>query len=297
MKCNWKRYTNGVLLASMLLAMLGCGSDNDSAAPATGTITGNAIKGPLRGGVVEIYKMTDKGVEDTTPIGTGVVSTDGTGSYTVKFTATTGPVIIKVKGSATATYLDEVTNTQKSFSATDSFRAVVPDVTATTPVAVTPLTEIAAQQLATLAAAGVSQEVLAATIATVNKDVAAKFGLTDITLPPTAADVNYLAVLTTISKIVNDNLASGSITALTYTINNILKNAVSTELATRTTFAKLLNDTMAALPTTLIPATVAAAIKANVDDAVKTAPPTTTTPTTPTTPNLSVTVSGQVSNR
>lgn len=300
MSSIWKNYATGALLSCLALIAAGCGSDDDvaPAAPTT-TLTGNAVKGPVKGGTVEVYKMTDKG-EEANLIGTSDISTDGTGSYTVIISAISGPVIVKIKGKAGAKYLDEVTNTEKDLAATDSFRAVVPDIAVTTNVAVTPVTEVATRQVQTLATAGLSVEVLKAAIGIANTETATKFGIPNILVPPkpltdataTTEEKKYATMLTLVSQIVNDKVATaGAANALRDAINTVLVQAVSADAEERTAFATALataiTNVQTAAPAALTMAIVAE-VKQSVDTAVATVPTTnpaemdTTAPTAPT---------------
>ena len=112
-----KRMYKAMLGAAAALAaaavLVACGgSDTPAAAAASTTITGSAVKGPVNGATVNVYRVDAGGVKGallaTTTTGTG-------GSYNVTLTGYTGDVLIEVTG---GTYTDEATGATRPLSET-----------------------------------------------------------------------------------------------------------------------------------------------------------------------------------
>jgi len=295
MRVNWKGYTIGALLVGLALISAGCGGGGSDAPPAPkSTLTGKALKGYVKGGTVEVWSMTNKGLEGSLLASNAMAPTDATGAYSVDFNSTSDPVIVKIKGKAGAVYVDEVTGKEKEFGANDSFSAVVTSVTTGSYVAVTPITEVAARQLRVLATAGVTPGLLKTAITAANAETATRFGVRDILTPPgttTGDDKKYTTMLTLISQVVNSQAAGGSATPLMDAINKVLVQAISPDEATRAKFgaaiATAITDVNTAKPGLLSP-DVVAEVKAGVDTSLKITPTTdptkidTTPPTVPT---------------
>lgn len=220
---NWKKYTMGALLACMPLAMVGCGSD-DVAAPATTTITGKAVKGPINGADVFAYKLLPTGVVDTAIIAQTKTKTDGTGSYTLNVPAGTGAVVVKVVGNATSSYTDDTDATKTiPFAAAETLTtALLPDTASGKfPVenAVTPFTTMAVDTLKTYYTSGATapkdlQTAITQATQTVSV-VATQLGVSDITNPSATGYTAALKIFTKYMLNANQNSADAIATFTT----------------------------------------------------------------------------------
>ena len=136
-----------MLLATILVAACGGGDggDGDGNAPPpppTGTqLTGTASKGLLGTAIVRVYDVAANGMANSTPIATTTTAELGTFSVNVN---ATGPIVVAVTTDSQSTMVDELAGSEVSAPVGMTLRAALPGVT-TTPVAVTPLTEMAFQ--------------------------------------------------------------------------------------------------------------------------------------------------------
>jgi len=247
MYVHWKRFLIGALVACTGL-VAGCGSDSTPGPAAV--ITGKAVKGPVKGATVEVYAMKADGKEGE-KIGTATTSdvAGKEGEYSVPVSKATGPVIIKIIGTATSKYIDE-TGGETAFGTTDSIRAAVPEiadiVAAKQPVAVTPLTEVAVQQVPgfLVSTADLKKAVFAG-----NLFVQQTFGITDVLQVPanfndtsaTSADAKaYATALGVIAQLVKTE------TKLLNAIN-VLNNLLSATAATHDAAQAKLNTALTGL--------------------------------------------------
>ena len=140
-----------LLLATLLAAVLvtGCGGgggggdgDDVQPPPPTGTqMTGIASKGPLGAAIVRVYQVAANGVVGTDPIATA--TTEALGTFRVNVN-TTGPIVLTVTTDDQSTMIDELLGGEVDAPVGLVLRTALPGVT-TTPVAITPLTEMAFQ--------------------------------------------------------------------------------------------------------------------------------------------------------
>lgn len=285
MNSIWKKFALGALLPVFVLVAAGCGGDDDVAVSPKTTLSGQAVKGPIKNADVDVYAVKNDGSADTAG-SIGHTTTDASGNYTVEVAATAGPVIVKVSMTTATNYFDEVTGTDKAFDAPASFRAVVPDVALKPTVALTPLTEVATQQIQALLLA-----TPATTTAAVQKAIMAGnaytgmcFGVSDILKLPGAfndgaamADQQtYSTALGIVAQLATDE---GSI-AQALTVLNSIADQDANAAASRTKHGAALTNLSTKL--TNIPTAITGALS----NAVANAPPKpdladTTAPTVP----------------
>ncbi|BFM07943.1 hypothetical protein [Halioxenophilus aromaticivorans] len=197
------------------------------------SFSGEAAKGIVIGGVVNVYPIVNGSVDTSTPLGSGV--TDSTGTYTVELADYDGePVQIEIAAAAddsTSMICDlsggcgDGVGFGDSFPVTDfSLSAVVTEITDDTPsVSVTPLSTVASQLAIETLSAGTETNILQA-ISNANTSVANRFGITgditqvdvvDITNPTavSAADESALQFnffnAAIVQSVINDNGAVG----------------------------------------------------------------------------------------
>jgi len=215
-----------ILISALLLITAACGGGggDSTPAPATTTVAGVAAAGIIKGGTVKVFApYSSLTGADKKQIGTDVQTSLTTGEYSVNLGTYTGPVIIEVTGGQ---YEDEATGTLTTIPTSAPLRAVAVSSTGTVNVAVTPLTELAAKQAATLAGAGV--KLTDASINQANAQVSDLFKVDIIATSPldasaplvgTQAQKDYTLALAAVSQLANDPALLE--TTLTNLANNI----------------------------------------------------------------------------
>ncbi len=156
--------------AGLVVAACGGGSGAGSGG-GNGTIGGTAVKGPVNGGTMTAFAVMNgaKGQQ------LGSATTDAQGSFVVPVGNYSGSVLMEMSGGA---YTDEATSASMSMAASDVMRAVIPSIaagSATTGIAVTPLTSMA-QARAQAMAGGMTNS----NIAAANGAVGSYFMVNDI---------------------------------------------------------------------------------------------------------------------
>ena len=211
-------------VAALLLA--GCGGGGSSGIDATtpsaqGTMSGNAVKGPVSGATVKAFAVTG----GTMGSQVSSATTDATGAFTMSMGNYAGPVMLQMSG---GTYTDEATGAPMAMGPGDIMTAVLPTVAAgaaVTGVEVTPLTAMA-QAMAQHMAGGLTD----ANISAANSAVGNYFMVGDIlhTQPinplvagsgtgASQAMMNYgmtLAAMSQYAKTVGMPSSSGIVTAM-----------------------------------------------------------------------------------
>jgi len=142
----------GMTLATVLV-LSGCGGggggDGSSPAatlPAATTVSGTAAKGIIKQAKVLVCRIVNGAPEADASCASTTSGNDG--SYSVSFSdGYTGPAMVKVMPGTASTMMDETTGTDIPYGMT--MRAVVPAVSRTTTVYVTPFSEMAASAAST----------------------------------------------------------------------------------------------------------------------------------------------------
>jgi hypothetical protein len=143
-----KRLAPLLALAVLATACGGDGGDNNDGGgvtppppppPAGTSVTGTAAKGLLGNAIVNFYDVSSSGTVNATTLATARTNAQGAFSATV---TATGPVVVTVTTDGQSTMLDELSGAAAAAPANLTLRAVVAWLT-TTPIAVTPLTEMA----------------------------------------------------------------------------------------------------------------------------------------------------------
>ena len=142
----------GMLLATVL-ALTGCGGGGGSSPSATAlpTATATSVSGTAAKGIVKQAKVLVCRIVNGVPepdASCASTSSGNDGSYSVAFSdGYTGPAMVKVMPGTASAMMDETTGTEIPCSMT--MRAVVPAVSRTTTVYVTPFSEMAASAVST----------------------------------------------------------------------------------------------------------------------------------------------------
>ena len=146
---------------ALMLAGCGGGGASSSAALLTPTsIGGTAAKGIIKQAKVLACRIVNGAPEPDASCASGTTGADG--SYSVSFSdGYTGPAMVKVLAAAASTMMDETTGSDIPYIMT--MRAVVPAVSGTTTVYVTPFSEMAASavSMTTIDATKINQAIAA----------------------------------------------------------------------------------------------------------------------------------------
>lgn len=139
------------VVSFLLLLLVACGGGdgngdgNDDGVtppppPSTGiSVTGTAGKGLLANAPVSFHRVSSGGTAEATAVASTRTNNQGVFAATVD---ATGPVVVTVSADSQTTMLDELSGASSAVPANLALHAVVPALT-TTPIAVTPLTEMA----------------------------------------------------------------------------------------------------------------------------------------------------------
>ena len=144
MSKNWRLASKiGIPLAGLLTlsACGGGGGGSGTAAPTPTTLSGTAAKGLVSQGKVLVCRIVNGLPEADATCASGTTGADG--SFSVAMSdGYTGPALIKVMAGTNSTMIDETTGQPIAYNLT--MRALVPAVSGTTPVYVTPFSDMAA---------------------------------------------------------------------------------------------------------------------------------------------------------
>lgn len=155
----------GMTLATVL-ALTGCGgSGGGGSAPATALPTSTSVSGTAAKGIIKQAKVLVCRIINGVPeadASCAATTTGNDGSYRVALSdGFTGPAMVKIMASAASTMMDETTGADIPYNMT--MRAVVPSISNTTTVHVTPFSEMAASAASTttMDATKISQSIAA----------------------------------------------------------------------------------------------------------------------------------------
>jgi hypothetical protein len=174
------------------------------------TITGLAMKGPVKFAAVIIYVLNSDGSKGDV-LGTAQTSILGNISFVTLDSTPTGFVLVEVSGGS---YADEALGIDDAFSADSILSTVFADLpTDVNLVAVTPLTSMVAARVRALAATGVPMQIA---IDSSNIAVGQQFGVDNVgsLFPTNAADINVERVGKTTRAQRNYGLVLGGISEL-----------------------------------------------------------------------------------
>jgi hypothetical protein len=214
---------------SLALALAACGGGGGGGGngttpppPVSGTVSGTAVKGPVNGGAMTAYALSNGAM------GAKIASTttNADGTFSLSMGSYAGPVMLQMTG---GTYTDEATGATMPMMTGDTMTAVLPSMTAgqaVSGVQVTPLTAMA-QAMAQHMAGGMTD----ANIAAANANVGAYFDVTDIvhTMPmsplspagaATQDQINYGMVLAGMSQYAQSQGMSSSSAMVTAMMND-----------------------------------------------------------------------------
>ena len=150
-------------LVGSLSLLFGCGTSNSNTTPAInsgtngGMISGTAVKGPINGGTVTAYAVSNGTMGMQLASGT----TDSQGNFAISVGSYTGPLMLQMSG---GTYIDEATGATMTMLSGNVMTAVMTSLstgTTGTSIQITPLTSMA-QAMASNMAGGMTEANIAA---------------------------------------------------------------------------------------------------------------------------------------
>lgn len=216
-----KRFLAWTMLVCLPLVAIGCGGGGGGGGDVGGTttISGIAMKGPIKGASVGIFQLLPDGSSGDL-LGNGTSGTDGKYAIQIPTSRASGPLLVVVKGQAGATYFSESRGIDVNFTAAESFSAMVDAADAPLGVTVSPLTDAAYQKLQQVITTNPGRVVDASFMRAVNEYVGSLFLVGNILADP-ASDPAYLAALRVIDQMVVD-----SNTSTTLAVMNIISQAL-----------------------------------------------------------------------
>lgn len=207
----FKRFLASAVLACFPLVISACGSIGGGTVESVEmtTISGIAIKGPIKGALVQIFKLNSDGSTGEL-LGSGVSGSDAKYSILIPKAKSVPPLLVKVSGLPGSTYLSESTGTEIPFTPAESFNAALDTFDTTKSYTVSPLTNAAYEQLQAYFTDNPSALADTRLISLANSRVASLFNVSDILAAPTAGS-SYTAALTIIDQMVVNSGTSTTI--------------------------------------------------------------------------------------
>ena len=270
-----QRFFTWVTLVCLLFVFAACGGGDGGSDPGVAesmtTISGTATKGPIRGGLVQIFQLLPDGRSGKL-LGSGITGENGAYTIVIPESAANSPVVIKVSGQKGATYKSETTALDVPFKTGESFNAVVETVVPGQVIAVTPITEAAYQQfqkILTDTPSLANKTKVGAAINAANDRIATLYfgqGSTgSVILADPKNNKSYAAAL----KIIDQIIVSQGIQADTTSVMNIINQALSDAVVTNPVYQSYLKTlTAAAEKVTANPLNAADTTLASVIDAL-----------------------------
>ncbi|HIJ95353.1 MAG TPA: fibronectin type III domain-containing protein [Desulfuromonadales bacterium] len=205
-----KRTAALALLACLPLLFAACGGGGGGdAAVETTTISGEAIKGPIKGALVQVFKLNSDGTTGEL-LGNGTTATDASYSIQIPKAKAVAPLLVKVTGQTGAAYTSESTGSDVPFGAVESFSAALDAFDTSKKYIVSPLTEAAYQQVQKFLTDSPTSKADQRIISAANARIAMLFNVSDILADP-ASDPSYSATLKLIDQMIVDSGAATTI--------------------------------------------------------------------------------------
>ena len=194
----FKRFLASALLACFPLVFAACGGGGESVEMTT--ISGTAVKGPVKGALVQVFTLTKEGTKGEL-LGSGI--SDGSAKYSIQIPKVKAvpPLVVTVSGQSGATYTSETTGADVPFTAAEQFNAVLDTFDATKSFTVSPLTDAAYQQVQKFLTKSPASLADARIVSAANARIATLFNVSDVLADP-ATDLSYSAALKIIDQMV-----------------------------------------------------------------------------------------------
>jgi len=205
----FKRFLASALLACFPLLFSACGGGGGGGGVEMTTISGTAVKGPIKGALVQVFKLNSDGTRGEL-LGSGTSGSGGLYGIQIPKAKAIPPLLVTVTGQEGATYKSETTGIEVPFTSAESFNAALDTFNPDNNYTVSPLTEAAFEQVQRILTDNPSLVADDKTIGAANARVATLFNVSDILADP-AADPAYAASLQIIDQMV---VNSGTSTTL-----------------------------------------------------------------------------------
>ncbi len=209
-----KRFLALALLACFPLVFSACGGGGggDGGSVEMTTISGIAVKGPIKGALVRVYKLRSDGTTGEL-LGNGISGNDGAYAIQVPKAKAVAPLLVTVTGQTGASYASESTGTDVIFSTAETFNAALDTFDTNKSYTVSPLTDASYQQLQKFLTGSPSSAVDAKIVSAANARVATLYNVADILSNP-ATDPSYAAALKIIDQMIVDSKVNGATNTL-----------------------------------------------------------------------------------
>ena len=257
-----KRFLTWALLASCSLVFSACGGGGGGGSEEMTAISGTAIKGPIKGALVQVFKLNGNGTRGEL-LASGTSGNDASYSIQIPKAKAAAPLLLTVSGQSGAKYTSESKRSDIDFTPAESFNAVLDTFDPAKKYTVSPLTDAAYQLLQRFLTDNPSSTANSKIISAANARIAAIFNVSDI-LADSSSDPAYLGSLAIIDQMISDSKVIAPANSTLQTMNLINQAFVDvTQLAYRNFVTALTKaaTTVAAINTS-VPATVINAIVA-----------------------------------
>lgn len=204
----------------LLVSACGSGGGASLTAIAPEHISGYAVKGPIKGALVQVFKLKSDGTEGEL-LGSGISGNTGFYDVSIPKVKAVAPLLVKVSGQSGSTYTHEPGVTIQGttdFTAQESFSAVIDSINKDASYAVTPLTDAAYKYLQkiinnSLENSSTPLEITSAVINAANTRIGLLFNVDDILHDNPTKD-NYLQVLTIIDQMIVNTATGNTLQAM-----------------------------------------------------------------------------------
>lgn len=215
-----RRFLALAALVCVPLVFSACGGGGSESAEMS-TLSGIAVKGPIKGAVVRVFKLNSDGTTGEL-LGSGHSGSDATYSVQIPKGKAVPPLLVMVSGQDGATYTSETTGNPVNFTSAESFNAVLDTFEPAKSYAVTPLTDAAYQQVQKFITDSPSATADTRIISAANARIASLFNVSDILAAPDLSVVSdYSVALTVIDKMIENSKTTGGASAATNTLQTM----------------------------------------------------------------------------
>jgi chitodextrinase len=176
------------------------------------TISGTVIKGPIKGALVQVFKLYSDGTKGEL-LGSAPSGSDASYAVQIPTAKAVPPLLVTVSGQTGATYTSETTGKEVNFTPAESFNAILDTFDPAKKYTVSPLTDAAYQQVQKFLTESPTAVADTGIISAANRRIATLFNVSDVLADP-STDISYLTSLKIIDQMVEDAKAKGATNTL-----------------------------------------------------------------------------------